>query len=260
MAKNPSTSKCYSKLIRSCKYFFEKNPVVVAADLYCETKICSNKDCDGDEKCCISIDINKVTSKIWLTAGLILNCEHVSNYASLLYQKLYRYEMVRLDLCNQHIIYDEFKHLASCAKSILLINVQITYNDGSVVTLETILGSIPNVENFQYHSEDNRAVITSSTFANILKLKNLNDLNSFHLSNIVETVTVKSLSMFLENHKGTKIYLEFDDSISEEYKLQLDSLVNTVIECETAQHFIVYDGQDDDKYEIMDDRYYNFDE
>uniref|UniRef100_A0AC34F9X8 Uncharacterized protein n=1 Tax=Panagrolaimus sp. ES5 TaxID=591445 RepID=A0AC34F9X8_9BILA len=149
ISKNPSSSKCYSKLIQSCKYFFEKNPILVAEDLYCQTKICSNKDCDGGgEKCCIEIDINKIKSKIWLTSGLILNCSHVSNYASSLCSKLYRCEMVRLDLCKQHITYDEFKKLAACVRTINLIDTKITYNDGSTVMLETILGLIPNVEEF----------------------------------------------------------------------------------------------------------------
>uniref|UniRef100_A0AC34F9N1 Uncharacterized protein n=1 Tax=Panagrolaimus sp. ES5 TaxID=591445 RepID=A0AC34F9N1_9BILA len=102
--------------------------------------------------------------------------------------------------------------------------------------------------------------MTSSTFKNILQLENLKNLKSFCLIKIHEIVNVEHLSVFLKSHKEMKIRFEFHDSVSEEYKLQLDSLVDTVIEWEDAEHLIVYDGQDDDKYDVMDDRYFDDDE
>ena len=90
IAMNPSTPEVYNKLVQTCKYFFEKQPIIVAAKLIDGKTICSKKKCDADQKCCVKIDINKSSSKLWLTDEVYLNVGCSYDFTSLLCQKLFR--------------------------------------------------------------------------------------------------------------------------------------------------------------------------
>uniref|UniRef100_A0AC34FLZ3 Uncharacterized protein n=1 Tax=Panagrolaimus sp. ES5 TaxID=591445 RepID=A0AC34FLZ3_9BILA len=154
MAMNPSSAEVYKKLIQTSKYFFEKNPILVAEDIcniYGVTEICSNIECRGFGVCCVKIDLKKISSKFWFTNGLYLHDNDTQYSFSMLCSKIYRCENSILTLYNQHLMYDEFKFLASSATNVTLGNVKITNNDGSTVMLEKILEAVPKIENFFSH-------------------------------------------------------------------------------------------------------------
>uniref|UniRef100_A0AC34FF93 Uncharacterized protein n=1 Tax=Panagrolaimus sp. ES5 TaxID=591445 RepID=A0AC34FF93_9BILA len=368
MATNPSTPKVYQKLIQSCKYFFEKNPILVAANMYGKTKLCLNEACDGDSEddnddeeyaksdCCTDIDLNKLLSKIWLTSKLELTRENISTFTSLIYPKLYQCKTINLRLYYDIILFNDFKscapfltdiylqgvviknneksvmldkileivpniknfhlngkscididlkklltpiwvtndialdsvNISSFASSIypklyrwkkisLNVNIDvIQYNDfkscsmflidiaiqlvkiiddvGKVVMLDKTLEICPNVQNFEYYDRESSSMINAATMKKICKLKHLYRLKSFDLY-IPEVFNVEDISTFVKGHLNTKIYLDFNGEISEEYKLQLDALVDTIIKSEAAKHLIAYDGQTEEKWKIMNDRY-----
>uniref|UniRef100_A0AC34FGM9 Uncharacterized protein n=1 Tax=Panagrolaimus sp. ES5 TaxID=591445 RepID=A0AC34FGM9_9BILA len=152
MAKNPSSAEAYNKLIQCCKYFFEKNPILVAADLFCETTLCSNPQCDGDneERCCANIDLNKLSSKIWLTNNLSLAEDNISIFASLIVPKLYRWKSVKFFLIQNGLMYNDFKSYAALLTDIdFYVTRIIDDDDGSVVMLDKILEATINIKFFE---------------------------------------------------------------------------------------------------------------
>uniref|UniRef100_A0A914Q5U7 Uncharacterized protein n=1 Tax=Panagrolaimus davidi TaxID=227884 RepID=A0A914Q5U7_9BILA len=151
ITKYPSNSKGYQKLIQSCKYFFVKNPIIVASFLrskhVSKALICSKKqkDCENnDGRCCIKIDIKKVTSKIWITGKFEISFDAPT---SLLCSKLYKCETY-LGLEYKNIFFDDFKFLASSVKRICLSKSLIKYKDGEIVMLEKILECLPKIKWF----------------------------------------------------------------------------------------------------------------
>uniref|UniRef100_A0AC35FQN6 Uncharacterized protein n=1 Tax=Panagrolaimus sp. PS1159 TaxID=55785 RepID=A0AC35FQN6_9BILA len=161
MAMNPSTPKCYNKLIQCCKYFFEKNPIIVVKNLISyngdesQTKICSKREYECEEfGCCVDIDIYKVTSTFWLTSELEFDCfsNNNPNYYSTLCSKIFRCDIAKLLLHEKLIYYEDFKLLASSAKEILLDCVEMTYNneDGENVMLEKIVEACSKVKKLIY--------------------------------------------------------------------------------------------------------------
>uniref|UniRef100_A0A914QL16 Uncharacterized protein n=1 Tax=Panagrolaimus davidi TaxID=227884 RepID=A0A914QL16_9BILA len=92
---------------------------------------------------------------------------------------------------------------------------------------------------------------------NICKLKHLQYLKSFTLWNLPEIFDVEDISAFMKDHCDTKIALSFDSEISEEYKIQLNTLIDNVIECGIYNHLIKYPGQNEEKYKIMYDHFYH---
>uniref|UniRef100_A0AC34F0N5 Uncharacterized protein n=1 Tax=Panagrolaimus sp. ES5 TaxID=591445 RepID=A0AC34F0N5_9BILA len=149
-AKNPSTSKYYSKIIQSCKYYFQKQPILAVTKIDNENIICSDEKCICSHcyNCCVKIDINKISNKFWLTNTFSLEASDSRNFISMISPKIYRCEIVYLYFIDKNIIYDDFKMLGSHAKQIYLEYVQIKYKNGSTVMLEQILEVIPNVVKF----------------------------------------------------------------------------------------------------------------
>uniref|UniRef100_A0AC34F9W4 DUF38 domain-containing protein n=1 Tax=Panagrolaimus sp. ES5 TaxID=591445 RepID=A0AC34F9W4_9BILA len=258
MAMNPSTPEVYNKLIQCCKYFFEKNPILVAARMRDDTTICSDKYCskffrDDDKKCCVNLDITKTSSKLWLTHELHLHGnDDASTFIPLLTHKLFRYEIQNLTVNKKIITIDVFKFLASSPKSIRVYASKIIDSAGNTVMLETLLENMYNVKYFTYAFLNESSMINASTLSTITKQKNFGQLLSFKMFFIPEVFSVEDLSAFLNAHKTLEILFDFDRNISEDYANQLDGLVDAVIESERNNLIIWYRGQDRNKRKIME--------
>uniref|UniRef100_A0A914PPB5 Uncharacterized protein n=1 Tax=Panagrolaimus davidi TaxID=227884 RepID=A0A914PPB5_9BILA len=233
ICKNPLSAKYYLKLAQSCKFFFEKNPILIIGHFessgnyfVCPTKLDEYQN--DNEKYHVEIDLSKILSKIWIAPESTCNYG-LSGYILLLLSKLYRCET--------------------------------SYFDGKTVMIDQILGCLPNVEDFQMYTFRNDLIsINSSAMKNITKLENHKKLEWLHFLGIPESFTVEDLSAFFDKYINTKIWLEFGENLSDDFKNQLDSLIDSVIES-GAYRFIGYDGQDDEKYCILWYRFYpNYDE
>uniref|UniRef100_A0A914XWM4 Uncharacterized protein n=1 Tax=Panagrolaimus superbus TaxID=310955 RepID=A0A914XWM4_9BILA len=258
IAKNPSTPEVYKKLVRSCKYFFEKMQILVVGNLYGNTKICLNEDCDGDErkeKCCFDIDFNKFSNKIWVTNNVCLDEENISTFSSLIFPKLFRWNNIQLHGFADNIMFDDFKKVASFLTDISFVGCRIINDDGNVVMLDKIFEITTNIKDFEFCFFNDFSMINAATMKNICKLKNLQNLEAFRLLFIPEIFNVEDLSNFIKNHQNTKICFSFNDGISEEYKVQVDALIDTVIESEVPNRLINYAGQNQEKEKIMKDCY-----
>uniref|UniRef100_A0AC34FQJ4 DUF38 domain-containing protein n=1 Tax=Panagrolaimus sp. ES5 TaxID=591445 RepID=A0AC34FQJ4_9BILA len=265
MAMNPPTPEVYNKLIKSCKYFFERNPILVVERMD-ETSICAERYCDStgfdNQPCCVKYNINKIKSKFWLTRELHLSAAATPNFISLLLPKLFLCEINQLTLFDKLVLFDDFKYLTSFATFVALIDVKIVFNDGKVVMLETILESIPEVEDFWYCFNEDYSMMTNATFKNILKLKNLGNLKSFSMfyciqsTNIPQVCNLEDLSQFIKEYRNTKFWLDFCNVGDENYKNQMDALIDVIIESNVLNRMIKYDGQDEEKFEIMEGYFY----
>uniref|UniRef100_A0A914YYE0 Uncharacterized protein n=1 Tax=Panagrolaimus superbus TaxID=310955 RepID=A0A914YYE0_9BILA len=141
IAKNPKNATVYQKMIKRCKYFFIKNPILVFSWLRYgqngwETTV---KD---DWK---SIDMNKLSSKLWITDGLMVYPEDVSNVASSIIPKIYRCDVKRLDLENQVISLNELIFLCSSVKELDLLRITVKNDDDTVVLFEEFVKQLPQL-------------------------------------------------------------------------------------------------------------------
>uniref|UniRef100_A0A914PD70 Uncharacterized protein n=1 Tax=Panagrolaimus davidi TaxID=227884 RepID=A0A914PD70_9BILA len=86
---------------------------------------------------------------------------------------------------------------------------------------------------------------------NILKLQNLKNLELFTFHDIPESLNIRDLSVFIKKYKDVEIEVSFNENIFNNYKNQLDALIDEIIESEVPGHLIIYGGQDEKKLEIM---------
>uniref|UniRef100_A0A914Y5S4 Uncharacterized protein n=1 Tax=Panagrolaimus superbus TaxID=310955 RepID=A0A914Y5S4_9BILA len=100
-------------------------------------------------------------------------------------------------------------------------------------------------------------MITESTAKKISNLRNLGHLSKIILLYIPEIFNVEDFSIFIKNRINTKFMLEFDNNISEQYKNQLNDLIDTLIESRFLGRYIEYYGQDREKENIMSNRYFD---
>uniref|UniRef100_A0A914NXI0 Uncharacterized protein n=1 Tax=Panagrolaimus davidi TaxID=227884 RepID=A0A914NXI0_9BILA len=122
--------------------------------------------------------------------------------------------------------------------------------------LDKILECLPsNIEDFSFWFRNDVSIVNDSTVKNILKLQNLENLKYFYLFECPDTMSIEDLSAFIKKYENTWIFLDFASNISEEYKEQLDSLIDEIIESDVPKRVIEYDGQDEEKLQIMSSRF-----
>ena len=152
LAKNPTSSKLWKKLIQTCKYFYSKNPVVVVGDV-CETGDLAinfwdvSSDVSGRR---INLDLQNCSFKFWITYSLSAKIRDTPDRISSLIQRVYRFDLETLNLWDVSITLDEFQCLISSNTLIKLkfVNVIMKHSDGSLVDLVQILERIPRIQDF----------------------------------------------------------------------------------------------------------------
>uniref|UniRef100_A0A914R2I7 Uncharacterized protein n=1 Tax=Panagrolaimus davidi TaxID=227884 RepID=A0A914R2I7_9BILA len=265
IAMKPPTSKVYQRLIQLCKYFFEKNPILIVTRLRdskedgdVKSRICFYEDLECYKKkreCCFKIDIAKLSAKIWITRLLFI-INHLKDYFALLCSKLYRCENIEIGIFDTIVMFEDFKFMVSSAKDVALHNTSIEYNNGTIVMFDKILECLsPNVEMLEFTFSFDISIINDSTMANIIKLQNLGNLRHFHLHEFPESLEVKDLLAFIKKYENVKILLYFSSKISQRYKNQLDTMIDAVIKSNVPNHLFFYNGQDETKIDILMSRF-----
>uniref|UniRef100_A0A914P794 Uncharacterized protein n=1 Tax=Panagrolaimus davidi TaxID=227884 RepID=A0A914P794_9BILA len=255
IAKNPTSPKVYQKLVQTCKFFFETHPIIIMAALTTFKNFSQYYISENGHDLCMKIDLNKLSTKIWITQGLFFY-KRVENFAEHLLSKIFRCEVSTLGVFDNDIIFDDLKFLVSSAKNVALYRNSIKYKNGTTVMLDKVLECIPtNIEYFCFRIPKDVPMVNASTMSNILKLQNLENLKCFYLFGCPDTISIEDLSIFVKKFKNTQMCLAFDPYISPEYKEQLDSLVDQIIQSDVPNRRIEYDGQDEEKLEIMISRF-----
>ena len=152
LTKNPISFQTWKKLIRTCKYFFSKNPLIVIG-------VCENRPDLINTPLAISLnqsqvqthnDVKTIQFKLWITNYLTKINLHPARISTFI-QKVYRFDIKALILHDVTITFGEFCFLtASNVITILkLFNVTVERDDGSMLELGKILKRVPLVRTFR---------------------------------------------------------------------------------------------------------------
>uniref|UniRef100_A0AC34FS73 Uncharacterized protein n=1 Tax=Panagrolaimus sp. ES5 TaxID=591445 RepID=A0AC34FS73_9BILA len=247
MAKNPPSAEIYQKLIQSCKYFFVKNPLLVASKLWFH--------CDdaGQWQTLINkkvVDFNSVAAKTWVTDEVVVNVdwseeefrgENRHNVLSDFMQHIYRCDAKKLSLCEQNISFKDFVFLASKCEEISLGAIvdkavdetsiaAIRDEEGTVVPLETLFEAIPFVKDFSYFFGYTGFGISSDTVKKLVKIPHFLNLTELYFQFLPDCFDIDTFFTYIKQNKKTMINLTFSDEMFETHRLK--SIVREIIQAE----------------------------
>ena len=152
LAKNPTSSKLWKKLIQTCKYFYSKNPVIVVDEVR-ETRDLANNSWNVSSDLWgprINFILQNCSFKFWITVSLSAFILDTPDRISSLIPRIYRFDLEILSLYKISITFDEFRCLTSSNSLIKLMfyEVIMKHADGSSVDLVQIMERIPRIQNF----------------------------------------------------------------------------------------------------------------
>uniref|UniRef100_A0AC34FJ32 Uncharacterized protein n=1 Tax=Panagrolaimus sp. ES5 TaxID=591445 RepID=A0AC34FJ32_9BILA len=135
-------------MVQSCKYFFVKNPILVA-DGFAYYRVDGKWTAfvyKGNDR----TKFSSVSSKFWITkefSNYVL--ESSPNMISSILPKFYRVNVKELGLSHQNISFDDFLFLTSNVENIFLGLTVVKNEDGSTVPLEQLIKLLPRVKNIE---------------------------------------------------------------------------------------------------------------
>uniref|UniRef100_A0AC34FGT1 Uncharacterized protein n=1 Tax=Panagrolaimus sp. ES5 TaxID=591445 RepID=A0AC34FGT1_9BILA len=256
MAMNPKNAEVYQKLVKSYKYFFVNNPILVLSDLHYIFDGWKTKKINGDWK---GIDIKNSSCKLWITDSVVVFSVNDNTVASSFISQIYQCSVKYLTLWYQITSYDEFSVLASAFENLEFIEVTVKYDDGAVVPFEKLVEQLRNVKKIEFYLPSGPSAITFSTFKELLKIPHFATLDLLGLWNIPETFDVETFYTNMNKNKHTKIDLDFRNTISDQYKTRLETIIDEIIDTENHEYkipFISFDGLDEEKQHKMETLYH----
>uniref|UniRef100_A0A914YBT7 Uncharacterized protein n=1 Tax=Panagrolaimus superbus TaxID=310955 RepID=A0A914YBT7_9BILA len=142
MIKNPSSGKVWKKLIKTCKFFYFKNPVlpVGALDVICDMK------CRADGEC---FDTTLSFPNLWIFDSLKANNDSVQTIiydcVQLIVPKILKFELRILNVKAQELTWSDYQKLTSSGtiKEINLRDCRICNSEGRI---EKLFENLPNLE------------------------------------------------------------------------------------------------------------------
>uniref|UniRef100_A0A914PA28 Uncharacterized protein n=1 Tax=Panagrolaimus davidi TaxID=227884 RepID=A0A914PA28_9BILA len=252
ISRNPLSPKVYQKLVRTCKYFFIKNSILIFHCLYLEDgnwKTCSIKKCYGRPETCkyrkIDCDLRKVQGKIWIHCRLHISSSE-SNIASSIISKIYNADVKKLHLDGQNITFNDLLFLSKKLRQIKLYQSYVFYENRVEVPYEIVLANLPIITYFLFKNT-NQFYDFSNTVKEILKIPHFKNLKAFVGFGLNESFDIVTFFEYLKRNTQTKVSLTFFAPLSEEYKQELAIIVDEILFAELPRSyippFIGYDGQ-----------------
>uniref|UniRef100_A0AC35EVN1 Uncharacterized protein n=1 Tax=Panagrolaimus sp. PS1159 TaxID=55785 RepID=A0AC35EVN1_9BILA len=248
MTMKPSSAKGWNKLIRTCKYFYAKNPLNVVKSLrYTDENQWKAAVFHGNS--CYHYwmisDFSKIKYQIWISKSLEIS-SLTSNLASSVISKLYPQELCNIHFKNQIISFNEFQIIAACnkLKTLEFRNVKI-FDGGKNVPFETIIKNLSNVRHLTFEfGQNNVGTITFETAENLVEtLKTTNKCRFFQLIEIPETFNFQPFFEFILDHIEITWILEFSGNISTEYKKRVQNSVDNLFHAIRLNVTILLPGQ-----------------
>ena len=146
MAQNPASAVVYQKLIQSCKYFYPKNPIIVADEIiFHENKVVirTRKEFKFFE----TFDTKQFFCKFWFVIEvLILKMDSLA--IEFLHNKMFRTN--RLRFVSVPVVVEQVltPEVVQSVKTAYFSNTIPEYADGTPVPVQKVLELFPNIECF----------------------------------------------------------------------------------------------------------------
>uniref|UniRef100_A0AC34GN21 DUF38 domain-containing protein n=1 Tax=Panagrolaimus sp. ES5 TaxID=591445 RepID=A0AC34GN21_9BILA len=254
MAMNPKNAEVYEKLIRSCKYFFVKNPILIAErfayeynDLEATAFVYKDQE---------RLKFPTVLSKFWITDDFENSVlESSPNMVSSLLPKFYRVDVKKLTIYRQDISFDEFLCITSNVEEIHFRHTVVKNKNGTIVPFEKLLARLPKLDFVVFFNADSSS-ITSKTAKEVSEILQFSKVEYFELHNLSEVFDIENFLTYMKKSKGIRFILHFCRPLSEAFKNRLEEMIDEIIDSETCGIYIRFDGLDEEKHSIIQILYY----
>uniref|UniRef100_A0A914PSA6 Uncharacterized protein n=1 Tax=Panagrolaimus davidi TaxID=227884 RepID=A0A914PSA6_9BILA len=212
------------------------------------------------------IPANNVSFKLWIAETLsILYGANPKDVSSIIPQ-IYRCDATKLFLYGQILTYNEFLFFSRNVKILHLNSSRVKNGNGIVATnennicvpLEKLVKTLVNLKKIFGEIDPSHSCITSNTVKELLEIPHFSKIDEFTLYKIPEVFDIDTFFIYLNKNKYTEFYLYFAGSISEEYKVRLEKIVDEILQTETHNFklpWIYFDGLAEEKKRKM--RYIN---
>uniref|UniRef100_A0AC34FSL2 DUF38 domain-containing protein n=1 Tax=Panagrolaimus sp. ES5 TaxID=591445 RepID=A0AC34FSL2_9BILA len=249
MAKNPKNAEVYQKLIRSCKYFFVQNPIIVLERIFIRKQ---KSEFNNVIKCS---DIDRLLSKLWVTEKFENSPKFMDPkiYRSLISStipKLYQVDAKECFIRDQILSFKEFLFLSSNVQHIVLNCTVVKNEDGSVVPLEKLVAVLPNVKIVEFY-DSTPSSISKNTVQELLMLPHFSTINKFEFYNVPEIFDFVMFFDYMKTNKHTDFVFWLRDLISEDYKNRIEAIIDEILESQIYEFKIPLirgAGIDDEKW------------
>uniref|UniRef100_A0A914NZB7 Uncharacterized protein n=1 Tax=Panagrolaimus davidi TaxID=227884 RepID=A0A914NZB7_9BILA len=223
--KNPKSSKLWKKLIQSCKWFFDKNPIVVIPCLHFE---------DNGLSTCYTQHWNYVHDrliklintpfKLWITELL----EIVDRGAAVkhLIPRIYKCNAEEVKLFCPLLTIDEFAFLTRKVLDPIFYATRILDKNKKLVSFEKILELLPQIQSINYNFMGDGRDVTSDTVKKITEMEHVKRFYRMKLQDIPSNFDFDAFSKFMLENKQIWFALSFyDRTITEEYMVKVKAFV-----------------------------------
>uniref|UniRef100_A0A914QBT1 Uncharacterized protein n=1 Tax=Panagrolaimus davidi TaxID=227884 RepID=A0A914QBT1_9BILA len=235
VAKNPNTAALYLKMVKSCKYFFVKNPIIIIKNLHA----------DGGEWRSDNLPLNltKYNCKYWITDEIKASASELinRNIFSSIIPKLYQCDVKYISVSDQIISFNDLSLIISSAEWIDFINVIVKHADSSDIPLEDIIAIAVNAK---FVSVD-KPTITAKTMKELTKLANFLKLDGLTLSHLTEVFDIDVFYDYMKKNQHTKFYISFFPQPSDAFKNRLKTIADEILETKEFDykpHVIYFTG------------------
>jgi hypothetical protein len=223
IAKNPLSPKVYQKMIKSCKFFFVKNPLLVLSNLY----YANNGWVTWSNGNRTKVDLNGL-EKYWV-AEYFWTCSSRASAAASIVPRISLCNVQRLSLANQIISYNDLMILAKDVEDLTLNKVFVRNEVTFFVTVDKIFDLFPKVKRFFYTCTQRTPDMVNETFGKFLKNPNFLALDVFTCYRVSDNFDIEAFYAYMESNKHTKINLEFAGNISVALKNRLEQIVDEIL-------------------------------
>ena len=219
IAKDPTSVELFHKLIRCCKHFWLKNPIITLCEMFPfpfrrhNSMIWQSVAINGFQRRSI-FQMENMVEKLWVTQRLSIFDDQNKFLTSSLIPRIYRCELNCLVMKDQTISFGDFKVFTSSGslKWLRLDRVLVKNDDGSVVPIEKLIELLPKLRSFEYtnvKTEEGFQTITSETAENLIAIPHFPKMKHFDINSIPETFDFETF--FATPKVRTSMFIELAD-------------------------------------------------
>ena len=150
MSKNPTTPEVYEKLIRTCKYFYSKNPIIVAEFIKISKDYFRIRVTYVSKTYPIISNLNQISCKFWITGEVSVDGS-LSFAIDILREKMFK--LTKLSFWDMHVPIDTVSSIkvVKLMKELKLVGSVPEFADGTLMPCEKVFESFPNLEGFKFY-------------------------------------------------------------------------------------------------------------